>query len=259
MHLDRSLCSPRGFRLALVAAVALWGLSAPAPADTSRRDRDDDADPRTRAILARLDDAQRKITTFRARLTERRELAVLAKPEILTGQLTFARPGRIRWEYDAPDSRIYVLSDGHLTGWIPAENRAEKLDISRRRGRIERLIGFGQGAEALEREFRVSLGTSAVIEGTDELLLVPKSRRVRRRIQEIRLWVDATHGLPRQIRYLTGDGDTITLTMRDFAVNPELAKSAFELEIPPGAKIVEGLSSLALPGQDADARDERVN
>lgn len=236
------------------AIVAILGAGAPALA----RGGDKVDEPKVRAVLDRLDRAQREIKTFRAELVETRELAVLDKPDILRGTLTFARPGKIRWQYDAPDARIYVLADGQLTGWIPGENRAEKLDVSKRRGQIERLIGLGQDANSLDREFRITLGSGPAPEGTDELVLVPRSRRVKRRVQEIRLAVDRENGLPRVIRYMTGDGDKIALEMRAFTINPQLAANAFDLQIPAGAKIVEGLSSLGIPGQDDD-ENERAN
>jgi outer membrane lipoprotein-sorting protein len=206
-------------------------------------------------ILARLDRAQQEIESFRAHVRETRELALLAEPETLEGELIYREPGEIRWEYSEPERRVYVLSDGTLTGWLPNENRAERLDVSRSARRVERIVAIGQDSEELERSFRVRVGERAEIDedlqDTDMLVLEPKSRRVRRRVEEVRLWIGRESGLPRQVRYVTGDGDTVTLEMTDFVVNPELPEGIFGLEIPPEADIVEGLSSLGFGDDDA--------
>ena len=54
---------------------------------------------------------------------------------------------------------------------------------------------------------------------------------------------------------MTGDADaTVTLEMTGFVINPQLGPGSFELEIPPEAEIVEGLSSLGLSESTTDAR-----
>jgi outer membrane lipoprotein-sorting protein len=188
---------------------------------------------------------------------ETRELTLLAEPETLRGRLTFERPGLLRWEYDEPERRVYVLREGELVGWLPEKNRVEKLDVSRNKKRLERLMALGQGTEELEQDFRIEfVDDTDQIEGADQILLIPKSRRVKRRIQELRLWVSREHGLPRRIRYVTGEADaTVTLEMTGFVINPQLGPASFDLEIPPEAEIVEGLSSLGLaPESTTDAR-----
>lgn len=241
--------------LALALVVLAAALTPQALAD--RRGRG--ADPAVEEILARLDRAQQQIRTLRARIVETRELAVLEKPEVLRGTLYFSRPGRVRWEYDWPERRVYVLADGELRGLIPSQKRAERLDISRRQDRIERMLALGQSAEDLRREFRIDrVEQDTTDAAADELRLVPRSRRVRRRVQELRLWVDRETGLLDRIRVVTGGGDIVTLEITEIEVNPELSASLFRLEFPRGVEVAEGLSSFGLSADgEADHRGIR--
>ena len=227
-----------------IAAVAVF-LALPAGrvlADRSRRQAEQE---RVDAVLARFDRAQRQIRTLRARIVETRELAVLEKPEVLRGTLYFARPGRVRWEYESPERRVYVLADGELRGLIPSRRRAERLDVARRQDRIERMLALGQSSKDLRREFRIELVPGHPSDAADELRLVPRSRRVRRRVRELHLWISRKTGLIDRIRFTTGEGDVITLAIDDVEINPELSAALFRLEIPEGYQLAEGLSSFA--------------
>jgi outer membrane lipoprotein carrier protein len=240
---------PRWRGAALSFALILLALSLAAPAE-ARRDADPAEQARIDEALARLDAAQQEIQSLRARFTEIRHLGLLAEPEVLRGELLYQRPGQLRWDYSEPERRSYVLSEDKLVGWIPGENRAEELDISKRKRRLQRLVAIGQDSEALEKRFRVELGDPEEAgEAAGELLVLePKSRRIRKRVQEIHLWIHPETGLPHRVRYLTGEGDEVVLQMTDVTIDPQLSAGAFDLEIPPEAKVVRGLSSFGFGG-----------
>jgi len=204
--------------------------------------------PRVESILARIDRAEGEIRTLRAEVTETRRLRLLAKPEVLRGILFFARPEQLRWDYTSPDKRTYILSEGKMTGWIPDQNRVEMVDLSSRQRKIRRLVAIGQDSESLRREFDMTAQEVSSVSGTSELVLVPKSRRLRHRLAEIRLWIDDEIGLPRQLRYLTGGGDEVLLILSEIDINGELAADTFNLRVPEGAKVVRELTSFGLPG-----------
>ncbi|UCF67376.1 MAG: outer membrane lipoprotein carrier protein LolA [Acidobacteriota bacterium] len=231
--------------LSLSLAVCGAGLAEPDRAARKSRAR---ADAGIQKILDRIDEAQRSMNSLRAELVETRHMAMLAEPQVFKGTLLFQRPGNIRWEYREPEIRTYVLSDGQLTGWIPSRNEIETISISRSERRIRRLVAIGEDTSSLRREFQVTLNQQADEPNSAELVLIPKSRRIRKRIAEIRLWIDREAGLPRRVRYTSGEGDVIELEMVQLTVNPPISEGTFELSIPPGAKVVRGLASMGFPG-----------
>lgn len=199
--------------------------------------------------LARLDAAQDGLKTFRAEVVETREMALFNEPEVREGTILIRLPGDFRWEYSTPEKSTYVLANGTLTGWIPASKRVESMNVGKREKRIRRLVALGQDARSLQREFDVSLARPSTLEGTDELVLVPKSRRVRRHLAEIRLWISHALGLPKQVRYTTEKGDVTRLELHAVEINPEIDERAFEVDVPADATRVEGVTSLGWGAQ----------
>lgn len=244
--------------LGFVASVAL---SAAGPAPSGSGSKKPPVDPAVRAVLQRMERAQSQVTSFKAKVTETRRLAVLEQPEVLRGEFSFESPGKMRWDYREPEQRTYVLADGHVIGWIPSQNRVEKMDVQRREARLRRMFAIGQGADALLKDFAVALAPASSVPEADELILVPDSRRMRKRVSEIRMWVDRGNDLPRQLRLVTGEGDSVEFVLSSVQVNPRLAADAFTVTIPKGAKEVRGISGLSIFGnaaEEAEAVEDRM-
>jgi outer membrane lipoprotein carrier protein len=247
--------------LAFAASLASVALSAAGTPHSSSGSRKQPVDPAVRAVLERMEQAQSQVTSFKAKVTETRRLAVLEKPEILRGEFAFESPGKMRWDYREPEQRTYVLAEGHVIGWIPSQNRVEKMDVQRREARLRRMFAIGQGADALLKDFAITLAASSAVPQSDELVLVPESRRLRKRVSEIRMWVDRGNNLPKQIKLVTGEGDSVEFALSSVQVNPKLAADAFTVTIPKGAKEVRGISGLSIFGnaaEETEAAEDRM-
>ncbi len=240
----------------ICAAVAALVLLLPPAGHAEQDEKGAPPSPEIQAILDRLDRAQEAIQTFQADVVETRTLALLAKPQTFRGRLSFERPGKIRWEYTSPEKRVYVLAEGDLTGWIPAKNRVEKISIARYERRIRRIIAFGQDSKVLLRDFKITTGAAG--SGRDELILTPRSRRMERRLRQIRLTIDHRSGFVQRIQYVTKEGNQVTLELSNTLVNRALAPETFVLKTPPGARVVRGLPSLGFEegASDADSSEE---
>lgn len=233
-------CHPTLVWFLMVATVTPL-LAAPKPAIS----------PRLQTALDRFERAQQGIVSLKVQLVETRELALLTKPQVLRGGVLFAQ-GLIRFDYREPEQRSYLLKDGKLTGWIPALRRVEEANVARRVSRLKKLFALGQTTAELLKDFDASLSLTSSVGGTDELVLIPRSKRVQKRIPEVRLWLDQELGLPKQISYQTGDGNKITYQLHGLQVNPEVPLSAFDLQVPKDATVVKGLQSLSLGNLQLD-------
>lgn len=149
-----------------------------------------------------------------------------------------------------------MLADGKLTGYIPGKKSVARLNVARREGRIRKMFALGQSAETLTRDFQLSLAPQPALPGTDELVLVPESRRVRKRLQEIHIWIDQKTSLPRQVVWKTGEGDEILLRMNGVKVNPKVPAETFTINVPADAREMEGFSWLGLFGGEELGQDQ---
>jgi len=238
----------RAHRRLLSGALALTLLAAAAPTTLAgrRASSSKPEDPRLTAVLQRLDRAQAELEAFTADLVETRTLSLLSGSQTLEGRLIFQKPGRIRWEYRSPERKIYLLEDGQLTGWLPDERRLEKVDLRRHEKRLRRLVGMGQDGAALRKEFRVTLLGGGEDGQPAHLELVPRSRRVRRHVARIELWLAPDSGLPDRFLYETADGDRVLVHLENMKINPELPATAFRIEVPEGVEIVTGKTSFGV-------------
>jgi outer membrane lipoprotein-sorting protein len=232
---------PRSALLTLTAALLLFLLAPVAHAASGLRSLEG---TELGDLLERFDRAQAELETFEADFRETREDGLFADPLVLAGHLYLEKPERILWAYREPEARYFLLEGRILTAWYPEQGFAERQNVRKHGKRLRRMVGLGETSEDLVRNNEVSLLARSELEGAKELVLVPRNRRLREHLPEVRLWVDEETALPVQVRYLQSTGDRVTLRILEARSNEPLPPEALTLPIPEGTEIREELSSL---------------
>jgi outer membrane lipoprotein-sorting protein len=196
-------------------------------------------------VLARFDEVQGQIRTLSAEFTQTTRSPLLKDPIIAKGQFYLTKPDSVLWEYQLPEPMRFVVAEGSYTGYFPERKRAERRDIKRWSEQLFRFFGVGQGSKELSKFYDLALGDP----GSDEkgaylLVLSPKKRRVRKNVDEVRLWVDAATLLPVRIDYVGKDGNQRELRFFNTRLNPDLAAGLYNVKIPAGVPITNGFSGL---------------
>lgn len=208
------------------------------------------ADPLLARILQAFDRAQRETSTLVAGFTERKDLRLLARPVLARGELYYNRPNQVRWEYLEPDRKVFVITEDMYLAYYPALKRAEEVPIKKFVGRrLFRFIGLGQSIEELGKYYEFRLVPRSDLKDTHLLLLVPRKKKLRDRVTEMKIWVDAATHLPRQLQYLEADGDSTLLTFQDVRSNVEVAAGRFRLELPKDVVVSESFNGFSLGEQ----------
>ncbi len=241
-------------RTALTAGLALMlaGHALPLAETASRGDKAARSDvnlpmvdPATRlaTILARFDRAQEEIRTLQADFTEHKELSLLKEPVDATGRFYYASPDQAKWEYHAPDARVFLISDNTLMQYFPADKILERKDLrAANTNRLFKVFGFGKSSDDLRDFYDIKLGNEAQQDkGTYLLVLTPRRRALEKRISRVLLWVGEDDFLPRAMKYEESGGDFTHLTFRNLELNHELAANTFHLEIPEGVEVRDEL------------------
>jgi outer membrane lipoprotein-sorting protein len=232
----------RSFRVSVVclfvlAACGLQAAAAPAPAAPSDLAR----------VLVEFDRVQSTVRTLSSEFTETIHSSLLKEPIVAHGRVFLTKPDSVRWEYTAPEEMRFVIARDQYTGYFPARKQAEKRDIRRWRDHLFRFLGIGQASTELSRFYDVRLGPAEAKGPAGAILLIlePKRKRVRKRVDEVRFWVSAQSYLPMRIEY---SGATGTQRVFDFAgmrLNPDLAASLYRVDLPPDVVVTEGFSALS--------------
>jgi outer membrane lipoprotein carrier protein len=242
---------PRGTRPASLVTVLAGALllvaQAHAAAPRELRAQEGDRGRTTAEILERFDRAQQETTTLVAGFTEEKKLQVLARPLVSRGRFYYNRPNQVRWEYEDPERRVFVITENSYTAYFPAEKRAENVEIKQFVGkRLFRFLAVGQSIRELAKYYDVARVTNGSLEGAHLLVLTPGRRRVRERLAALRIWIDAGTFLPRRIAYEEPDGDSTVLTFHDPRANVELAARQFRVDLPPDVMVSSSFNGLSL-------------
>jgi outer membrane lipoprotein-sorting protein len=204
-------------------------------------------DPVLKDVLSGFDRVQGKIRTLSANFAETTTNQLLKDPIQARGRFYLTKPSSVLWEYEEPEVMRFAISNDEYVGYFPQRKRAERSDVHRWSERIFRIFGLGQTSAELGKFYSIRLAEPGAGErGTYLLVLEPKKRRVRKHIEQVRLWVSASDYLPVKIEVGGKDGYVREIEFSDVRVNPDVAASLYTIEIPPGVAVTNGTSGLEM-------------
>jgi outer membrane lipoprotein carrier protein len=215
----------RTLSLAVVCAVALAVAPLYAAAPVTLAD-----------VVKKLQEQQKRTNTLQAEFRQEKELALLAKPEVSSGNFTFSKPNNVLWSYDAPKRVQMVIAGGTLTTYYPDLAKAEKIDVKRFEDRIFKYMGASGAIDELARYFDFTF-TNTPSKPEFVLDLKPKTRTVAKRVQRIKLWIDKKSYLTNKIEYVEGDGDITRYEFKNIRLNEPVPSSRFALTLPANVRV----------------------
>ncbi len=189
------------------------------------------------AKLARRVDARYdRLRSLETRYTERYRGMGMDRTE--TGTLLLRKPGRMRWSYDAPAGKVFVLDGKDAISYTPGDAQANRLPARQ--------------MDDLRSPLRFLLGHTELAKELDHLSIAPTAggyslsgtpRGMAERIRTVVLTVDAQgliHGL--QIEEISGASTSFLFT--EMHENVPAPDSAFVFAPPPGISIVKGAAPM---------------
>jgi outer membrane lipoprotein carrier protein len=193
-------------------------------------------------LLQRFDERQLNTQTLIAYFVEKKRLQLLADDQVQTGTFYYSKPSSFMWEYSKPDDKVILISSEQLLIYYPQLKKAEEIDISRYSKRILRFFGLGQPTAELRKYYELTLAEDPAMPDTYLLLLDPRKRRVQKRLDSIRIWIDREMMVPRQIEYVEVDGDSTRFTFRNLEINSNISPAKYVINIPPDVEISNSFS-----------------
>ena len=192
----------------------------------------------TAASLAKTIDAHyNHLQSLQAHYTERYQGMGLDRSE--TGTLTLKKPGRMRWVYDSPAGKLFLL-DGHSAiTYTPGDAQATRIPEKQ--------------LDDLRSPLRFLLGHTELAKELDNLTLTPVSASVytlsgtpkgmQQRLHSLALTVNAA-GQIQTMRIEDTDGAITTFTFTAMHENIPTTPADFTFLPPPGVAIVNGTAPI---------------
>jgi len=188
------------------------------------------------ALVRLVDDHYNHLHTLRARYIE--HYAGMGMDRTESGTLTLQKPGLMRWSYDKPTGKVFVL-DGHYAWfYTPGDaqvSRTPAKQLDDLRSPLRFLLGHTQLAKELDQIATAPVGADFRITG------VPKG--MAQRVHLLTLIVTPT-GVIQTMKIEETDGSTTDFTFSAIEVNVAIPSSDFVFTPPKGIPIVDGQSPI---------------
>jgi outer membrane lipoprotein carrier protein len=221
------------FLLLLTASLAAQTVAAPSSAPSSAQPTLTAAEE---AILRRVDDHYNHLGSLEAQYTEHYLGMGLDRSE--TGTLLLKKPGRMRWSYDQPTGKLFLLDGKYGWFYTPGDTQAQRIqakELDDLRSPLRFLLGHTQLKKELDEISVYPAMGGFVITG------VPKG--MAQRVRELSLTVTNAGAIDR-MKIEETDGAVTEFTFTGMRENVPVADSMFRFTPPPGVSVVDGAAPI---------------
>jgi outer membrane lipoprotein carrier protein len=195
------------------------------------------ADPTAPELAQALQKKYDGIKDFSADFTHAYEGGVLKKQVTERGHLLVKKPGKMRWEYTAPDAKTFVSDGLKMYSYVPADKQVVVSPVPPEDEATTPTL-FLAGKGNLTRDFTPSLVElqAGMPAGSRTLKLVPKARQ--RDYDWLMLVVDPATLAIRGLVTVDGQGGRSSFLFTNLKENLGLADKEFAFKIPRGVDVL---------------------
>lgn len=185
------------------------------------------------ALIHKVDDHYNHLTSLRAHYTEHYTGMGMDRTE--SGTLLLKKPGRMRWSYDQPVGKVFVLDGKYAWFYTPGDTQAQRVpakELDDLRSPLRFLLGHTQLQKELDNLTVTPDGPGYKITG------IPKG--MSQRVKALTLGVTST-GTIEQMQIEELDGSVTSFNFSGIEENVPVKSEDFTFHPPAGVAIVNGL------------------
>jgi outer membrane lipoprotein carrier protein len=207
--------------LGLTGAILAGAIASPVPAVSAAE-----------ALARRIEARHRRVTDLTARFVQTYRSGAIGREIVERGVLSLKPPGRMRWDYQAPEKKTFV-SDGRTSYfYVPADRQVIRREQADARDLPSMLLS---GQADIAATFEVGLEPAAA--GRQRLRLSP--RKEEPEIEQLYVDVDAGDRI-RGILVIDAQGNRSQFVFDDIKENVGLQDRLFRFEVPRGVEVIAG-------------------
>ena len=197
-------------------------------------------DAALQALVDRVDAHYARLNAFKAQFVQRFERRLIRRTLVESGRVAFKRPGKMRWEYELPEEKLFV-SDGEKTYfYLPAERQVMVSQDSSGGGAMSMAEGSPfellAGKAKLRDTFDYFRTASEPQLGGEMIELVPFKRQ--NAFEQIELEVDSASGKILRVILVDAQSDRTEFSFESIEENVEIPNEQFRFSIPSGVDVV---------------------
>jgi outer membrane lipoprotein carrier protein len=185
------------------------------------------------ALIHKVDDHYNHLNSLRAHYTE--HYAGMGMDRTESGTLLLKKPGRMRWNYDQPVGKVFVLDGKYAWFYTPGDTQTQRVpakQLDDLRSPLRFLLGHTQLQKELDNLTVTPNGAGYKITG------VPKG--MSQRVKSLTLGV-TSNGTIEQMQIEELDGSVTGFAFSGIEENIPVKSEDFIFHPPAGVTIVNGL------------------
>lgn len=182
-------------------------------------------------LLARVERRNAQVRDLEARFTQSYRSGALGRELVETGVLKLKRPGRMRWEYQKPEQKLFVSDGKTWYFYVPAERQVVVKEQSGDRRAPALLLAGGSIAE----QFAPALEVDAA--GRPRLRLRPRAADPD--LDRVYVDLDASDRIT-GLEVHDAQGNISRFRFEELRENRGLADELFRFRVPQGVEVIAG-------------------
>jgi len=197
-------------------------------------------EPTAAALAKKVDAHYNHLHSLETRYTQRYQCMGMDRSE--TGTLTLLKPGRMRWAYDLPQGKVFILDGRSAISYTPGDAEATRFP-EKKLDDLRSPLRFLLGHTELEKELHGLSVTLVNVDGQTGYTLWGTPVGMEQRVRSLAVTVDA-QGVIHTLRIEETDRAITTFTFSEMRENVSVNDSDFRFIPPPGVTIIDGAAPI---------------
>ena len=164
------------------------------------------------------------IRSVQAHFTQEKQMAILAKPLLSTGQLFFQAPASLRWEYFSPLHSVLLQHNGRVRKYVKKDSvfvEEHSMGLTAMQVVLQEITGWLDGEIADTETFQARQPEKG------KIVLVPREEGLQKIISRIELELEGTSGLMQSVTIYESEGSSTTMEFSGGQLNAAIAEEIF--------------------------------
>jgi outer membrane lipoprotein carrier protein len=192
-------------------------------------------DPEISKVVERMQSFYERTKDFEAHFDQTYFYKTFNRKQQSHGVVKFAKPGLMRWDYETPNKKVFVVAKDKAYAFDPEAKTMHVSPLSTEK--LSTSITFLWGQGHLADEFEIQKSSRPDLSGGTQLELTPKKPDPR--FQKIYFLIDPKTNAVRSTLVVDPDGSENRMDFSDVKVNPGLKASAFDLKAPADTQVIK--------------------
>ena len=189
------------------------------------------------AVVEKMQKNYDQAKDYRARFSQKYTNLAFNRTKVSTGEVSFKKPGKMRWDYDQPEKKMFLSTGKVLWLYEPEDKQAFRQEL--KQSQLPAALAFLLGKGKLAEEFEISLAPDVAYGRPGDYRLSLKPKQPQATYKSIYFIVDARSFFVSESVLINAAGDINDITFSDLKVNTKLTDADFKWTAPADVKVID--------------------